>query len=92
MTNGSHIIAADRSFFCAGQCRNSHSSGGGTIFDAEFAQNAFDVLVDRPGACAEDHADRFKSYVIGGQRVAAVRIVPGMSAELEQLDHVNRKT
>ncbi|MFZ0917960.1 MAG: hypothetical protein WAN04_13785 [Candidatus Udaeobacter sp.] len=34
--------------FCAGQCRNSHGSGGGTIFDAEFAQDAFDVLVDRP--------------------------------------------
>jgi hypothetical protein len=66
MTRRSHIIAPDRSFFCVGQCRKGDSSGSGTIFDAEFAQDAFDVLADRPGACAEDHADLFKSYVIGG--------------------------
>ena len=66
MTNRSHIIAPDRLFFCVGQCRKGHGSGGGTIFDAEFAQDAFDVLPDRPGACAEDHADLFKSYVLGG--------------------------
>jgi hypothetical protein len=77
MTNRSHIIAPDRSFFCVGQCRKGDGSGGGTIFDAEFAQDAFDVLADRPGACAEDHADLFKSYVIGGATEAAARITPG---------------
>jgi hypothetical protein len=65
MTDRSHRIAPDRSFFCIGQCKRD-GSGGGTIFDAEFAQDAFDVLEDRPGTCAEDHADFFKSYVIGG--------------------------
>jgi hypothetical protein len=47
-------------------CRKGNGSGGGTIFDAEFAQDVFDVLADRPGACAEDHADLFKSYLLGG--------------------------
>jgi hypothetical protein len=42
-----HIIAPDHSFFCAGQCRKGDGSGGGTIFDAEFAQDVFDVLADR---------------------------------------------
>jgi hypothetical protein len=34
----------DRSFFCTGQCRDGNRSGGGTIFDTEFGQDAFDVL------------------------------------------------
>jgi hypothetical protein len=37
--------------------RKGDGSGGGTIFDAELAQDAFDVLADRPGACVEDDAD-----------------------------------
>jgi hypothetical protein len=28
-------------------CRKGNGSGGGTIFDAEFAQDVFDVLADR---------------------------------------------
>ena len=44
------LIAPDRSFFCVGQCRKGDGSGGGTIFDAELAQDSFDVLADRPGA------------------------------------------
>ena len=32
MTGRSHTIAPDRSFFCAGQCRKRHYSGGGAIF------------------------------------------------------------
>ncbi len=64
MTNRSHIIAPDRSFFCAAQCRKSDGSGGGTIFDAEFPQDAFYVLADRPGACAEDHADLIVRFTL----------------------------
>ena len=64
MTNRSHIIAPDLSFFCVGQCRKGDGSGGGTIFDAEFAQDAFDVLADRPGACAEDHADLIVRFTL----------------------------
>jgi len=40
MTSRSHIIAPDRSYFCIGQCRKGDGSGSGTIFDAEFAQDA----------------------------------------------------
>ena len=32
ITDRSHTIAPDRSFFCAGQCRKRHYSGGGAIF------------------------------------------------------------
>ena len=32
MTGRSHTIAPDRSFFCAGQCRKCHYSGGSAIF------------------------------------------------------------
>ena len=52
----SHIIA-DRSNFCFDQCSKGDGSRGGTVFDVEFAQDVFYVLADRPGACAEDHAD-----------------------------------
>jgi len=64
MTNRSHIIALGLSFFCIGQCRNGDGSGGGTIFDAEFAQDAFDVLADRPSACAEDDADLIVRFAL----------------------------
>jgi hypothetical protein len=33
------------------------NSRRGPVFDVEFAQDVFDVLADRPGASAEDHAD-----------------------------------
>jgi hypothetical protein len=66
MTNKKPHLRTGSLIFCVGQCRKGNGSGGGTIFDAEFAQDAFDVLPDRPGACAEDHADLFKSYLLGG--------------------------
>ena len=50
-------IIAGRSNFCLGQCRKGDNGRGGTVFDVEFAQDVFDVLADRPGACVEDHAD-----------------------------------
>jgi hypothetical protein len=65
MTNRSHIIAPDLSFFCIGQCRKGDGSSSGTIFDAEFAQDAFDVLADRPGACAQDDADLMIRFTLG---------------------------
>jgi len=79
MTNKKPHLRTGSLIFCVGQCRNGDGSGGGTIFDAEFAQDAFDVLPDRSGACAEDHADLFKSYMflVGQQREAASRITPG---------------
>ena len=52
----SHIIA-DRSNFGLGQCGKGGDGRGGAVFDVEFAQDVFDVLADRPSACAEDHAD-----------------------------------
>ena len=64
MTNRSHVIAPDRSFFCVGQCRKGDGSGGGTIFDVEFAQDVFDVLADRPGTCPEDHADLIVRFTL----------------------------
>ena len=64
MTNRSHIIAPHRSFFCVGECRKGDGSGGGTIFDAEFAEDVFDVLADRPGACAQDHTDLIISFTL----------------------------
>ena len=64
MTDRSSTIAPDRLFSCAGQCRNGHYSGSGTIFDAEFAQDVFDVLADRPGTCAEDHADLIVRFTL----------------------------
>ena len=57
LPSGHSIVALSRSFISVGQRRKGDGSGGGTIFDAEFAQDALDVLADRPGACAEDHAD-----------------------------------
>ena len=47
-----------------GQCRKGDGSGRGTIFDAEFAQDAFDVLADRPGACVEDDADLMVRFTL----------------------------
>ena len=47
-----------------GRCRKGDGSGGGTIFDAEFAQDAFDVLADRPGTCTDDHADLIVSFTL----------------------------
>src|SRR5438045_171890 len=32
ITDRSHTIAPDGSFFCGGQCRKRHYSGGGAIF------------------------------------------------------------
>ena len=46
-----------RTHFCLGQCRKGDGSGGGTIFDVEFAQDVFDMLADGPRACAQDDAD-----------------------------------
>jgi len=59
----SHVIA-DCSNFCLGQCRKGDGSRGGTVFDVEFAQDVFDVLADRPGACAEDHADLMVRFTL----------------------------
>ncbi len=56
----SHRIA----HFLHGQCRDGDRSGGGTIFDTEFGQDAFDVLTDRPGTCAEDHADLIVRFTL----------------------------
>jgi hypothetical protein len=39
------------------QRRKGDGGGGRTIFDAEFAQDAFNVFTDRPRACTEDDAD-----------------------------------
>ena len=50
--------------FAFGQCRKRDGSGGGTIFDAEFAQDAFDVLANRPGACAQDDADLIVRFTL----------------------------
>ena len=50
-------IIADRSNFCPWPMPQGDNSRRGPVFDVEFAQNVFDVLADRPGACAEDHAD-----------------------------------
>ena len=50
--------------FCLGQCRKGDGSRGGTIFDVEFAQDVFDVLADRPGACAKDHADLIVRFTL----------------------------
>ena len=58
------IIASDRSSFYAGQCRNGNRSGGGTIFNAEFGQDALDVLTDRPGACAQDNPDLIVRFAL----------------------------
>jgi hypothetical protein len=52
----SHIIA-DPSNFSPWPMPQGDNSRRGPVFDVEFAQNVFDVLADRPGACAEDHAD-----------------------------------
>ena len=48
-----------------GQCRKRDGSGGGTIFDAQFAQDALDVLADRPGGCAQDDADLIVRLTLG---------------------------
>ena len=69
MTNRSHIIAPDRSFFCVGQCRKGDGSGGGTIFDAEFAEDAFDVLLagakSKPSTLIADaHRGDGKRFVV----------------------------
>ena len=50
--------------FCLGQCRKGDGSRGGTVFDVEFAQDVFDVLADRPGACAEDHPDLMVRFTL----------------------------
>ena len=54
----SHISGTgkDPEYFYLGQCRKCDGSGRGTIFDAEFAQDAFDVHADRTGVCVEDDA------------------------------------
>lgn len=44
--------------------RKSDGSGGGPVFDTEFAQDAFDVLADRSGACAEDDADLMVRFTL----------------------------
>ena len=63
-----HVSAAFKSAlssnFCLGQCRKGDNSRSGTIFDLEFAQDVFDVLADRPGACAEDHADLIVRFTL----------------------------
>jgi hypothetical protein len=43
--------------FALANAGKGHDGRGGPVFDVEFAQDVFDVLADRPGACAEDHAD-----------------------------------
>jgi len=53
----SHTITPDRSNFCLSHCRKGDHGRSGPVFDVEFTQDVFDVLADRPGACAEDHAD-----------------------------------
>jgi len=47
-----------------GQCRKRDGSGRCTIFHAEFAQDPFHVLADRPGACVEDDADLMVRFTL----------------------------
>jgi hypothetical protein len=42
-----------------GDCRS-----GGTIFNIQLAQNALDMLADRPGACADNHTDLVVSFAL----------------------------
>ena len=51
--------------FGFGQCRKSDDSRGGTVFDLELAQDVFDVLADRSGACAQHHADLVIGFTLG---------------------------
>ena len=51
--------------FSLGQYRERDGSSGRTIFDSEFAQDAFNVLADRPGACAEDDPDLIIRFTLG---------------------------
>ena len=63
MTNKKRHLRTGSLIFCVGQCRKG-DGGGGTIFDAEFAQDALDVLADRPGACAKDPADLIVRFTL----------------------------
>ena len=53
--------------FSLAQCGNGDDGRGGPVFDVEFAQDVFDVLADRPGACAEDHADLIIRFTLCDQ-------------------------
>ena len=56
-----------RYIFGPGHRRKGDNSCGGTVFDVEFAQDVFDVLADRPGACAEDNADLIIRFTLRDQ-------------------------
>ena len=58
------FFAIKNPYFCIGQCPKGDGSGGGTIFDAEFAEDAFDVLADRPGACAENNPNLMVRFTL----------------------------
>ena len=48
-----------------GHCRKRDGSGGRSIFDTEFAQDALDVLADRSSGCAQDDADLVVRFTLG---------------------------
>ena len=51
--------------FALGRYPKGDNSRRGAIFDVEFAQDVFDVLADRPGACAQDDADLMIRFTLG---------------------------